>query len=278
MITRRDFLAGGAAALALAGNRSMASAPAAATKRGCCFALGETPDWQERVRLLSPAWMYSWGAESPQGLSDSVEFAPMIWGTWSRDDLTSVCDNLRGRYDAGEFQHVLGFNEPDSPEQADLSVRQVVEAWPELMKIGAPLVSPGCVHPDRRWMTRFMDQVEQRDLRVDAIAVHTYEGPSLEHLIGRLTKLHDRFGLPLWITEIAVGDWNATTPESNKHRPDRVTAYVRELLPALDELPFVERYAWFSAEPTSAKLGTSALFDGEGRLTPLGEVYASHGA
>jgi hypothetical protein len=35
----------------------------------------------------------------------------------------------------------------------------------------------------------------------------------------------------------------------------------------------VERYAWFPAKPDSRALGTSALFDADGKLTRLGECY-----
>lgn len=37
----------------------------------------------------------------------------------------------------------------------------------------------------------------------------------------------------------------------------------------------VERYAWFHAKPDHPKLGPSALFDEQGKLTELGEFYAS---
>jgi hypothetical protein len=46
-----------------------------------------------------------------------------------------------------------------------------------------------------------------------------------------------------------------------------------QVLPELDDLDFLERYAWFPSLPDSPPLGTSALFDAEGALTPLGELY-----
>ena len=69
---------------------------------------------------------------------------------------------------------------------------------------------------------------------------------------------------------------------------------MRNVLPALERLDYVARYAWFSAKTTnrdrnlyfssatwfSAKitnraLGRSALFDENNRLTTLGRHYAS---
>jgi hypothetical protein len=49
---------------------------------------------------------------------------------------------------------------------------------------------------------------------------------------------------------------------------------MKEVLIALEELDFVERYAWFPAKPDNRALGTSALFDEEGNLTELGKIYS----
>jgi len=81
------------------------------------------------------------------------------------------------------------------------------------------------------------------------------------------------FGLPIWITEFAVGDWKAKSVDENRHKPETVLRFMEGVLPMLDKLDFVERYAWFPAKATSGPLGTCALFDGEGGLTRLGECY-----
>ena len=53
---------------------------------------------------------------------------------------------------------------------------------------------------------------------------------------------------------------------------------MEKALPALEKLDFVERYAWFPAKPDNRALGTSALFDAAGELTPLGEFYRDFSA
>ena len=50
---------------------------------------------------------------------------------------------------------------------------------------------------------------------------------------------------------------------------------MRNVLPALERLDYVGRYAWFSAKTTNRALGRSALFDENNRLTTLGRHYAS---
>ncbi|HSP41916.1 MAG TPA: glycosyl hydrolase, partial [Luteolibacter sp.] len=59
----------------------------------------------------------------------------------------------------------------------------------------------------------------------------------------------------------------------NRHRPESVLRFMEEVLPMLDRLDFVERYAWFPATQDNSALGTSALFDKEDKLTKLGECY-----
>lgn len=278
MLTRRDFgrIAATAAGLGVTGFGEAGAKPSMMAKRGCCLAAKPERDWLGQLQQLSPAWMYSWGAKRPAGLPNDVEFVPMLWGDagpkWQRRRI----DDLKTRAAAGEVRHLLGFNEPDGFEQANMTVDRGLELWPDLMSVGVPLVSPGCVHPDQTWMNEFMAEVERRDLRVDAIAVHSYMGPSVSILVDRLESVYKRFGRPLWITEFAVGDWKAKSPAENRHSAKRIVAFMRELLPTLDALPFVHRYAWFSSSPSNPALGTSALFDESGRLTELGELYAGH--
>ena len=168
---------------------------------------------------------------------------------------------------------LLGFNEPDQKKQGNMTVEEALEQWPKLMELGVRLGSPAGVHPDSDWMKAFMKGVEERQLRVDFVTVHSYGGPNADALMKRLAAVHELFGRPLWITEFAVGDWSAKSRAENKYRPEQVVEFVGKVLPQLDACEFVERYAWFSAKPDSAALGPSALFNHDGTLTPVGEVY-----
>lgn len=126
---------------------------------------------------------------------------------------------------------------------------------------------------DSEWMEAFMEGVKKRKLRVDFVCVHSYGGPSAKGFVNRLKKVHRMFRKPIWITEFAVGDWEAASVEQNRHRPESVLRFMEEVLPMLDRLDFVERYAWFPATQDNSALGTSALFDQDGKLTKLGECY-----
>ena len=89
----------------------------------------------------------------------------------------------------------------------------------------------------------------------------------------RLAAVHKLFNRPLWITEFAVGDWQAKTRADNRYRPEQIVKFLDELLPQLDQCDFVERYAWFPAKPDHPALGSSALFNADGSLSPVGKAY-----
>jgi hypothetical protein len=73
-----------------------------------------------------------------------------------------------------------------------------------------------------------------------------------------------------------VADWKAKKPEDNRHTAQEVYAFMKEVLPQLDKLDFVERYAWFPSSLKNAKIASSSLFNEDGSLTPLGKLYAEH--
>lgn len=230
----------------------------------------KNPAWARHLTELRCKWFYSWNSTSPEGIPKGVEFIPMIYR--HRGDEQAIRDAGRAARKAG-IKELLGFNEPDAAKQGNMSVEAALDAWPLLMETGLRLGSPGCVHPDKQWMLDFMAGVEERKLRVDYICVHSYGGPNAESLVARLERVHKLFKRPLWITEFGVGDWQAKSVEENRHKPETVLRFMEQVLPMLDKLDYVERYAWFPARTTSIPLGTSALHDAEGKLTRLGECY-----
>jgi hypothetical protein len=238
---------------------------------GLSTRVDRNPLWREKLAAINLAWFYSWGPEKPEGLPPGVEFVPMVFRKTTDERFAEITKSIKDQ----KSTHVLGLNEPDEKKQGNMSVEEALDFWPKLMELGLPLGSPGCVHPDNAWMKAFMKGADERGLRVDFVNVHSYAGPGVDSLMRRLETIRDLYGRPLWITEFAVGDWQAKSVEENRFKPERIQAFMRELLPRLDSCEFVERYAWFPARPTSIPLGTSALFNEDASLTPLGEIYRS---
>lgn len=103
-----------------------------------------------------------------------------------------------------------------------------------------------------------------------------YVGTDDNSFIQTLQNLYNKYHLPIWITEFATADWNATTPGANAYSPEQVLAFMQRLLPKLEQLEFVKRYSWFSGDPKSAQMWSSALIDVNGNLTELGKWYANY--
>lgn len=263
-------------ALVLIGVLVTAFTAQAASKKGICLT-SKGEDWKQKVAAMNPSWHYSWGASLPDKEVAGVEFVPMIWGWYPKNPKHAEIFKSLKLPRPSESECLLGFNEPDGKEQANLSVATAIEAWPQLMKTNRRLGSPACVHADREWMQEFMKQANERKLRVDFVCVHWYGGPNVKSFIDRLKKIHEMYGKPIWITEFAVADWQAKTLKDNRHKPETVEKFMKELLPKLDELDFVERYAWFTYDDQHPKLGPSALFKVDGSMTELGKIYAAHG-
>jgi hypothetical protein len=244
---------------------SMAGSP----KKGFCIGT-KSGGYGRILQELRAKWFYTWNHKVPGDKPAGVDFVPMIWKYHGRKDV--VLSAAKAAKAAGS-KELLGFNEPDQKKQAEMTVEEALAAWPVLQKTGLRLGSPGCVHPDKEWMKAFMKEVAARKLRVDFVCVHSYGGADADALVRRLEQVHQLYNKPIWITEFAVGDWTAQTVAENRYKEDAVLRFMEQVLPKLDRLDFVERYAWFSAKPDNKALGTSALLDAEGKLTRLGECY-----
>lgn len=248
-------------------------------KKGACISKKENPDYQKKIQLLNANWHYSWGPDILEQ-APGVEFVPMIWGV--KDDQNSRAGFLEqiaklktGAGGKGAPGVLLGFNEPDRKDQANMTVELALELWPKLMETGYRLGSPS-PRTDSQWMLEFMRRAEEKDYRVDFICVHWYGGSNVEGFISALKRYHALYGRPIWITEFACADWRAKTLADNKLTKEKVQGFMRTVLPLLDELEFVERYAWFPFDEGSRFGGPSALFRRDGSLTDLGKIYAGH--
>ncbi len=212
----------------------------------------------EDVDALGAHWFYSW---KDGGEVVDARHVPMVWGRKDRLDRAVPV--------------LLGFNEPDESQQAAMSVQEAIHQWPQLMASGERLSSPATSRPGtlgpRSWLGRFMTEADRRGYRVDFIAVHYYAtNPDIGEFKGFLEAVHERYGRPIWVTEWALADW---------HHRDRFTvaqqrAFLEAGVQMMDDLPFVERHAWFGSY---ASLGgahiNSELVDPAGGLTAIGETF-----
>lgn len=251
-------------------------------KKGVGLTLGRPEIVQrnvKRVRMLNPSWNYSWGPERIPDQPDDIEFIPMIWGAWGEAGLRRRLEkDILPQYKLGKVRRLLAFNEPDMEFQSNLSVDKVVEYWPVLQDARIPLATPSVAHALGDWMIDFMQQVEEKCLRAEYTAIHWYKSPNPQKFKEDITEAFYRHGeRPILLTEFAVADWGASSPEENRYTAEKVLAFAKEVIPWLERQPFVAGYAWFAFNPSFGAGSSSALFDGDNsvNLTPLGRYYAS---
>lgn len=226
------------------------------------------------MKAVSVTWYYNWSASPAQGVS-ATEFVPMIWGPGS-----VTTSNLNRAKASGKT--LLGFNEPDFASQANMSVDQALTLWPQLqatgLRLGSPAVATGGATAGG-WLDRFISGARQRGYRVDFIALHWYGSDfgsaAVNQLAGYLKAVHDRYGLAIWLTEYALikfGSGGSTYPSAAQQ-----TAFIKGSTAMLNQLSYVERYAWFALPtPDEGGEGTGLYHAGQG-LTVAGDAYRSAG-
>jgi hypothetical protein len=247
--------------------------PVVLNKKGAAWSYNAKA-WSHKIHDVGAHWFYHWGNTPREEIPDNVEYVPMFWGK------SSVTDEAIARMielkNEGRINYILGFNEPDGAQQANMTVDEAIALWPRLMEIGVPLVSPAPVGIENPWLIEFMEKAEAQNLRVDYIAVHSYGGSNPLAFIDKLKRVHERWNKPIWITEFAVADWNATSAADNRHSVDDVLNFMKEVLPALVEIEWIHKFAWFDGGVNRPQLASSALTDEEGNLTEVGRFYAEH--
>ncbi|GAA3636105.1 hypothetical protein GCM10022223_63180 [Kineosporia mesophila] len=215
---------------------------------------------------LSVSWFYNWTTTTD---CPGHGFVPMVAGKSEKTEaaVRSAIDRIA---QAG-YRSVLGFNEPNKADQANLSVQQVVSMWPALssnpaVAVGSPATSADTA--GQAWFSSFMDQVAAKNLRVDFIAVHWYGwnagscDASASQLESYLNWVQSKAGgRPIWITE--WGCMNQSNPSQTS-----VSAFYQGAVKMLARHQQVERYAWYPWNTNNN------LVAGDGTLTEIGKAFA----
>lgn len=226
----------------------------------------------EQLNSLDLSWFYTWGANYPAA-QPAIDFVPMIWGRKSLRE--NAIAEIKAEVGITRATELLGFNEPDHKGQAAMSAKTAAKYWPQLEESGLRLGSPAPVKALGDWLKKFMDEAAAKDLRVDFVTMHSYAPPNSESFLRTVQKLYDLYEKPIWITEYAVADWDATPSSPSRHAERDILDFMQETVTGLREMPFVERFAWKTRSHDDPIMGASALFDAKGNLSPTGELYRS---
>lgn len=231
------------------------------------------------LNTLNASWSYQWWYLTPP---DDPRVVPMISRLERMEHLTEAVECARAS------GWLMGFNEPDYPPPAGSLIAPLdgAIAWRTIEEAvqGIKLLSPAPSQEDFGWLWRMVAEYERlyrSKPRFDAIGCHYYglepQGAK-QFLLGVREEIiaHGYGASPLWLTEFA-GFCCSGLPQSENGN-ERM---MRELIPWLQEQPWIDRFAWFISrirqdDPQVPGCGDCALLDYYTlEPTPLGELYAS---
>ena len=120
-----------------------------------------------------------------------------------------------------------------------------------------------------------MAKAKLKGLRVDFMTMHCYGWPNVEDFLGKVKMLHEQYGKPVWVTEYAVADWQATATKPSRYSRAATNDFMRGTVEGMRAMPYVERFAWKTRSVSDPVMGNSALFYANGDRTPTGRLYSS---
>lgn len=280
------------------------------SKKG--MALGGDMSDKVSLKKLNCSWYYNWATDAfNNSIDEGVSHIPMMWG--GADDNKEGMANM-----SSTANYILGFNEPDIGTQANMLFFDAIDTWKEYI---SPLkmrkVSPAPAAPggDSRWLNQFMNGdykckspwddswglysdymddetktwVDGMNSDIDAVCLHYYRSEiNVEGLLAAIKTLWETYHKPIWVTELSVFGRKGTSIDFSYEidaRRSEMAEFVQKIVENLNDIPYVERYCWFSYDIDSTNeidawngSGATAMFEyASGTYTELGRLYSSIG-
>jgi len=242
----------------LSQQNSLASRKAREAKKG--LAVFGTSSCSDIQLLTGISWVYNW-AGTPGALETcftqlGIQFVPMIWGPTS--SITNIYTNS---------PYLLTFNEPNFPDQANMSPQQAATLWPQIqavaaqhnMQISSPSASYGGANMDPiQWLDQFFAACQ--GCKVDFITTHQYDC-NFNSLHGAITNFY-KYNKPVWVTEFSCYGGSVSAD----------VTFVNGILPLFDNDAKIARYSYFGARsnpPSSIDVFSATT----STLTAVGTAY-----
>ena len=124
----------------------------------------------------------------------------------------SDASSLKG----SNYSAVLGFNEPNAQNQANMSPQQACDNWEPIVQTGLRLGSPAATQWGAfSWTPQFLSCIKDKGLKApDFLCFHyySYSGYSISKLdtfLANVSTQYPQYRGKIWITEFANGTGNA---------------------------------------------------------------------
>ena len=249
---------------------STAVAPVSSARKG--VGVGKFTGANQALAQSGTSWYYNWSTSHASFTTPSgASYVPMIW---SAAHVTS--QELSEAKAAGSY--LLGFNEPDMRGQANMSVDNALQLWPQLQATGMTLGSPAVAYGGNTaggWLDRFMSEAASKGYRVDFVTLHWYGGDfnttnAVNQLRSYIQAVYNRYHKPIWLTEFALMRFSSAGtiyPTEGQQ-----AAFLTAATKMLDGLPYLQRYAWYKlGAPDTGD--SSGLFRSGPQITPVGQAF-----
>lgn len=248
----------------------------------------------------SASWWYSWSAESNgfhggegsfcapdneavaavnTARQDGMDFVPMFWGGVPAQPFSAdLHENLVNA------KYLMGFNEPEFQNQANISPEQAAQLWPQVVAIAntynLQLTGP-CSEAGghgRTWYaswTAACQAMYGAPCEYDFTCIHIYMHPSPcapgieswacigdengSRANGTLNWWYDTYGKEIWVTEYGCPEWGHATDSEYHCSAEDQRMLMRQLTSVLESSSIVYRYAWYTMFNTQPEWVGSAL-------------------
>lgn len=153
--------------------------------------------------------------------------------------------------------HLLAFNEPDlstqsniSPADAAAGYKTYMEPFAGQAKLGGPAVTNGGSPAGLTWLGDFLEACN--DCTIDFVPIHWYDSATnFGYFVSYIQDAYIASGnRTLWITEFGASGSD-----------EEQVAFLQSVMPWLDSLDYVERYAYFGCFDNSLLLSGTTLSD-----------------
>lgn len=186
------------------------------SKRGLCYV--DTKDsssddsfWDGSNSDLT--WYYNYQASPTQGITDKLQFVPMLWGAPSSSSDDSFLNTVQGLINSGtNISYVLGFNEPDgcsnggscvdAQTAAETWIREIEPLKDMGVKLGAPAVTGSPT--GLTWLENFYSACSG-GCTTHFIPVHWYG--NFEGMASHMGQVNASYpNMTMWVTEFGLPD------------------------------------------------------------------------
>ena len=223
-------------------------------KRGLCYTNDSyTLPYSLQGQNSRVSWGYNWYSEkhtSPDTctFNDAIQWIPLLYS--DAPSLTSIWPaNAQAALNAGA-PALMSFNEPDACYNGDsacMTVNASVAAYKTYMmpfagqaRLGAPAITDGGAPGGLTYLRDFMGNCT--GCQIDFINLHWYDNVyAFSYLQYYIELAYNQTGLPIWLTEFGIDSSGGTDAQYQ--------SFMRQALPWLDAVPYVERYAYFFDGP-----------------------------